>query len=130
VRMSYSIDPAARLVRLRNETTPTYEEWEACMIAVFADPAFEPGFAFLGDGRGLPPSDTEMVRRTVKFASGHKREFGRSRWAIVVDTPAMYGMSRMGQSLGKSLVAETRIFTNLEDAEAWLSTSVRDATRA
>jgi hypothetical protein len=118
--MTYTIDSAARLVRLHNATTPTYAEWERCMLEVFADPAYEPGFAFLGDGRGLPPSEADMVRRTITFASAHRREFETSRWAVVVDTPAMYGMSRMGQSLGASYVAETRIFDSVEAAESWL----------
>jgi hypothetical protein len=118
--MTYSIDRATGIVRLANDETPTYEEWERVMLAIFADPDYRPGFSFFGDGRGLPPSKTEMVRRTVEFAKRHPRELGRSHWAIVVDTPAMYGMSRMGKSLGESYIAETRIFSTVEDAEAWL----------
>jgi hypothetical protein len=118
--MSYSIDPTARIVSICRDAMPTYEEWQRLMLDVLAHPDFRPGFSILVDVRGHLAPPTDYVKRQVAFVAAHRDELGASKWAAVVDTPAMYGMSRMCTSLGSERTGETRIFATVEEAEAWL----------
>jgi hypothetical protein len=118
--MSYSIDPTTGTVSLSRDTTPTYEEWERLMLDVLAHPDFRPGFSILVDVRGHVAPSANYIKRQVAFVAAHLDELGESKWAAVVDSPAMYGMSRMCMSLGSKRTGETRIFATIEEAEAWL----------
>ena len=118
--MLYSIDASAGLVRLDYQKAPTFDEWAAVMRAVFQDPAYRPGFAFLSDHRGLEPPTTEYVRSVAEFVTIHREKLTGSRWAVVVGSPAAYGMARMGQTLAEGFGGEAAIFTDADAADAWL----------
>jgi hypothetical protein len=116
----YEIDAAGRLVRLRYEGAPTFEEWAGVMLDVFQAPGYEPGFDFLADRRAVSAPTKEYLQQVVAFAQAHESRLAGSRWAMVVATPAGFGMARMGQVLLGDLPTTMRIFTDMAAAEAWL----------
>ena len=119
-RLSYSIDLAASVVRLVYNGGPSFEEWERTMWAALADPAYRRGFFFLVDRRFDEPTSTDFVRRVVDFLSLNEPELAESRWAIVVSSPASYGMARMKQAFGGGLPMPIEVFRDLGEAEQWL----------
>ncbi len=48
MKLSYSIDPVARVVEFHYTGSPDFAEWSAVMEAILADPAFR---AAIGAGR-------------------------------------------------------------------------------
>jgi hypothetical protein len=117
--ITYSVDATAGIVRLRYHSKPTIAEWEATMLAVLDDPEFRPGFGILADRRGVPAPSSDYVRSTLEFGRSHP-VLSFSRFALVVDTPAAFGMGRMGQILGDDLPGAIAVFKSYDDAEAWL----------
>jgi hypothetical protein len=124
-----SIDEHAGLVRIRYLGEPSFDEWAECMRAIVGDPRFRPGFSFLSDRRGIPALSTGFVRLCVDFLSGYSEEVGGSRWAVVIDSPAAYGMMRVAQVLASEVTSHIEIFTDIDEAEAWLrrDTAPRDS---
>jgi hypothetical protein len=117
--ITYSIDTTAGLVRLRYHENPTFSEWEATMLAVLDDPDFRPGFGILADRRGVPAPSSDYVRSTLDFSRAHPA-LSYSRFAIVVDGLAAFGMGRMGQILGDDLPGPISVFNGPVEAEEWL----------
>jgi hypothetical protein len=122
--LSYDIDVAARLVVLTCGNT-TLDRWRETMLAIFADSRYQPDFAKLFDCRTatLAPA-TEDVRGVVDFISSHTAMLGRSRWAVVVERSAGYGMARMAEALAHISNVELRAYQTPGEALTWLSSAL------
>lgn len=118
---TYHIDKTSRIVYLAGNPAGL-EEWQRTMLAIFADPDYETGFSFLSDRRFMEePRSTEFLRAALTFLKAHQSKLGRCKWASVVSTTAAYGMGRMVQILSEAMAIEVQVFTNLDEARAWLS---------
>jgi hypothetical protein len=126
--ITYTIDETAGLATLTYAGTPTDKEFREAMLAIFADARYRPGFSFVADRRSVEAPTTDYVRRVTDFMNGHRTEMAGSRWATVVASLAGYGMARMGQVFAHGHPAELGIFTDLDEAVAWLVDRRRDET--
>ncbi len=120
MKLTYSIDTRARLVRLHYTGNPSFEEWESTVTAVLRDPDYRPGFAFLADRRHLESPTADYIRSIIDFIKDHPAEFAGGRWTVVVGGPASYGMVRMAQALGEGIPVPIQVFTDIDEAERWL----------
>jgi hypothetical protein len=107
------------LVHLESSEGATFEEWRDAVDAAWADPAFRDGMGIVHDWRklraGLP---TPEVEKRSEYLAANAARFGRTRWALLVDSAAAYGMGRMAETLtgtGTGL----RVFRDPAEAEAW-----------
>jgi hypothetical protein len=118
--LAYDIDTTSRIVLLTCGNT-SLDAWRRCMREVLADPQFRSGSGFLVDCRTatLAPEIAD-VRGVVDFLSAHSPALGRSRWAVVVEQPAGYGMARMASIRADAAGLELQAFENIEEARAWL----------
>lgn len=121
----YQIDEQHRLVRARCWGDVTFEELKAGRLRLLNDPAFKSDFSLLFDCLDVPRSvlTTGQVRENaihLPFGPG-------SRVAILVAHTASFGLARMFQTLRELSRGQEqiRIFTNKDEAEAWLKASVR-----
>jgi hypothetical protein len=129
--LTYSIDPTDRLVRLHYDGSPTYREAVVLILAILSDPDFRAGYDLLADRRGVPAPTAAYVRNLLAFAKRHHL-LGESRFALVVDSQASFGMARMGQIIGEGEPTPIMIFDDLAAAEDWLGVGSRlkdDAAR-
>jgi hypothetical protein len=62
-------------------------------------------------------SSAEVARRSAYLAHNAAR-FGKTRWALLVDNNAGFGMGRMAETLTGSGTG-LRVFRDLVEAEAW-----------
>jgi hypothetical protein len=118
--LRYTIDRAARVVRLDYDANPSFPDAKAALRTIVVDPAYEPGFSFLVDRRQVGPPSTEYVRRLVAFVEANQGAFVGSRWALVAPSPVLFGMGRMSQLLSAKLPISVEVFGDVESAEAWL----------
>jgi hypothetical protein len=122
VALDYSISEENRLVRVVYRGVSTFPEWIETMNKILKDPRFRPGFAFLIDRRAVPPPEVSFTEDVVRWLERHKTQLGSDhRSATVVTDNASYGMARMIQGLTGS--SNIRVFTNLAEAEEWLTAS-------
>ena len=121
--LSHSIDTTAGIVTLHYAEDPPFEVWAAAMDAVLRDPAFRPGYGLLMDRSRLTTApEREYIVGVVDYVQRHASQLGGGRVATLVNRPAAYGMARMAQLLLDDTPQATRVFTELSEALAWLST--------
>lgn len=116
------VDVPARTVRMHYSRTPLFEEWKGALDRVLETPGFDKGFAFLVDRREVAAPSAEFVQKTTFYAQSNIAKLDGSRWALVVTSPASYGMGRMWQTLTNDLPIEIRLFEDIGTAELWLRT--------
>ena len=119
--LSYDVDVASRLVTLTCGNT-TLERWSRLMFDVFADPRYPPGFAVVVDCRTatLAPS-ADDVRGVIDFISSHRAMLGTSRWAVVVERTAGFGMAQMAETIAQVANVDLRAFQTIDVALVWIS---------
>ena len=118
--VTYHLDQRERLVYLTVAGDASYNEWEASMLAILADPSYRPGFGFLIDRRDATAPASDYIRRVIAFNRAHRGELSRGRRAVVVGSVADFGMGRMAEILGEDLPFPMRVFTNFDEALRWL----------
>jgi hypothetical protein len=120
--LTYHIHTERALVIIIGSGKGGGEEWETFLSSLISDPAFERGFRFLEDRRGLAELPTHAeVERAARWIQDHRAELGRTRWAIVVDpaSPAAFGMARVQEALTSTGPVTVRTFIDYEAALAW-----------
>jgi hypothetical protein len=124
--ISFEIDLASRCVVITCGNT-TLERWRECMLAIFADRRYQPGFAVLVDCRTatLTPS-SEDVRGVIDFISSHRVMLGQARWAVVVEREAGFGMARIAEGIAAVSNLDLRAFRTPDEARVWLAQESRD----
>jgi hypothetical protein len=117
--VSWRIEPPC--VLLESLGAPTLEEWKAAIDAALTNPACAPGATVVHDLRRMTRiPDAEEAKSRVAFLAARSRRAGISRWAIVVEGSAHYGMGRMAQILADfEPRIRLRVFRELADAKAW-----------
>lgn len=115
-----TIDAAARRVHVRAFGPSSYEEAKESIDQLVVDPAFEPTFSMLFDGRELEYlASYEDALRFRDLFQRMKDKF-RGPMAIVVQGTARYGVSRMIASLLDLVGVKMEAFLSLPEAETWL----------
>jgi hypothetical protein len=111
-------------IHVKTRGAATLESTRAFTLALIELPGFHPGMTLLvdhsdADFREFSSSD---ARSRVEDAVILSEKFGGARIAVVVGSVADYGIHRMMELLaGDRYTFETRIFTEVEDAHAWLA---------
>jgi hypothetical protein len=118
--LGYRIDVSKRLVFLVAERRPSIDEWFEMMDAAVSDPRYSCGFDFVYDRtRDDAPHDNAQIRH---WADRYARLVGKlgGRLAVVVSTPAAYGVTRTASVYAGMGGATVDVFWSEDDALAWL----------
>lgn len=127
--ITYAVDPSARLIRASVVGDFTVEEMLACVTAAAAEVG-EPGWHILADHRAVgEPATRAQVERLVDHLDVLRETFAGARWAVVVASPASYGMMRMFGMLAERVPMTVRVFDAhaAPAAERWARTGEDDA---
>lgn len=116
----FSIDSAARRVHVRGFGASSFEEARQKTDEMLGDPAYDPSFAILFDGRELEYLATYEDALQFRDMFGRQRASFRGPIAIVVQGTARYGVSRMIATLTDLVGVRMEAFLALPDAEAWI----------
>ena len=88
------------------------------------DPDFEPGFDVLSDHTGInAPISTTQAETLASHLESLKEYYSGSRWAVVTEEAASYGMMRMLSVFLTKVPMDLEVFYSFEEAEKWLSVS-------
>jgi hypothetical protein len=129
--ITFRLDPAARLIRAEVVGDFTAEEMVQCVVDSAAAVGHLPGWHILSDHRAVgTPSTRPQVERLVAQLEGLRGTFGGARWAVVVASPASYGMMRMLGTLAEGVPITVRVFEAMAPAERWARTGGEDGPGA
>jgi hypothetical protein len=116
--MCYAFDHAKRMLRSRGWGTLSAADIEEFYSRLLADPAFDPSYRSLGDLREV----TEIAVNSTDLAASASLPIFEpgTRRALVASRDVVYGMLRAFASFNERMGQTTRIFRDIESAEAWL----------
>jgi hypothetical protein len=121
VPISFTIDPAARLVVYIVEGNATREEAIEFVDTVIAHPHFRRGFNFLGDRRDVVKGPSSgYIYGITEDINARKKELAPCRWAVIVSDDYAYGMARMWGIMTEKTKVEILPFRTAEEATVWL----------
>jgi hypothetical protein len=115
----YTVDEAENLLYLTSTGIAELAGIGELMRRIADDARVTPATRVLVDARGLeldlPTSELEQI------AEWHASDLGAARTSAVVIRPGLgYGLARMLGALAESRGAKLAVFTDYEDALAWL----------
>jgi len=115
------IERDLRRIRADLSGVVSISEMLEAINASVEDPDYEAGFDVLSDHTGIDqPISTENVHHLVKHLQALTEHFEGTRWAIVTEKPASYGMMRMLSVFARRVPMNVRVFRSIAAAEAWL----------
>ena len=78
-------------------------------------------YVFLSDHRALEePATPAQVSLVLQKVSELRGVYERSKWAIVVSSPASYGMMRLLEVHAEKIGLEVEIFRDIAEANKWV----------
>ncbi|MDF1505857.1 STAS/SEC14 domain-containing protein [Roseisolibacter sp. H3M3-2] len=126
--ITFRVDRAARLIRAEVEGAFSAEDMIRCVADAAEAVGREPGWHILSDHRRIgTPSTRPQVEQLVARLEALRDTFAGSRWAVVVGSPASYGMMRMLGMLAEGVPMTVRPFEDADAAEGWARTGAEAA---
>jgi hypothetical protein len=120
--LTYTIDPAAGVVSVAVTSPPSPADTRALLRSVAADPGYRPGMPLLVDRRPVPePPSVAYVNELPVVLREMARATAPCRTAVLVGTPAVYGMLRMASALAGDTGVEVGAFRDENLARRWLA---------
>ena len=126
--ITYSFDHANRMVCSRGWGRLSMPEIEEFYSRLQADPAFDPSYRSLGDLRDV--SEIAVNSNDLATSASLPIFDPGTRRALVASRDAVYGMLRAFASFNERMGQTTRIFRDMETAEAWLDGGDDDLWRS
>ena len=97
------------------------EDIIAALTEIITHEDFKPGMSGIFDLLASKwESDSDELRRIVRFILENADRIGPSRHAVVVGSDRAYGMSRMFEVFSEETTVDVRIFRDLNEARKWI----------
>jgi hypothetical protein len=98
----------------------TIKESERAMREIYARADLHRPLRILVDARASAPPDSTFVRTATVFWREHMNDMIGARLAVVVATPAQFGMARMTEIITEDMPFDVTVWRDWDDAEQWL----------
>lgn len=117
--LSYTIDPARRLITIEGEYADA-EQWKSLLARVLSDPQRQPGFAYLRDLRGATtPASAATVVGVMEVVRSYWPRLQASRAAIL--TPLAFDAAAMtAHAIADAEHLPLKVFSSYDEAVEWL----------
>jgi len=122
--MKWSVEDGSSYVTVRTEGHFSADDHRAMVVDILALPFWSAGRDVLFDHRALSlsGSDYTTMAMAVQNHRTFDRQIGSGRAAILMASPADYGLARIFDALAADTVhADMRIFLDEDAARAWLA---------
>jgi hypothetical protein len=125
--VEYRIDLQQGIVHLTGPDPSLPEDFVAVLQVAMVDPAFRIGFGFLRDRRGVVPPSVQYVEAVARLMRAMS-DVPPTRYAILVDTLASYGMMRLARKRTWGAWVEMDLFETMAEAVVWIKEQRRSET--
>jgi hypothetical protein len=116
----------ASLFSVRASGCATVAGFEAYLEETLEHPSWRPGMNLLADLRELDTRDLsgDDVRTVAALYRRASERLGNGRCAVVISTPASFGLARMWELYSKDAInLRVGVFRSIDEAREWLESS-------
>jgi hypothetical protein len=117
--VEYRLDLPQEIVHLVGPDPPNPEDFVAVIRSALTDPRFRAGFGFLRDRRGVVPPSVQYVEDVARLMRA-MTDVPHTRYAILVDTLASFGIMRLARKRTWGAWAEVELFETPAEATVWI----------
>ena len=123
--MQLRFDQDKYIAYIKLSGQPTEEEVLGAFEAAVADKRYKLGMGRLWDFRDVDLSgfETTTIERMAKFSSRFPRGICDVKVAFVTTSALEYGLARMFEGFSQNAKTQIEVFTSIEEAERWMTTS-------
>ena len=116
------IERDKRRVRAVITGTISIEEIIDAINTSISDPDFEDGYDILSDHRKIERAITkDQIMMTTSHIKKLSQHLKGSRWAVVTEREASYGMMKMLSVYLEKIPLSLQVFKSIGEADTWLS---------
>ena len=121
MEVQFTVHPSARLVTYKATGTPELDVARQLINDILSQPDYEPGFAVLGDCRGLDRDpDTSLIRAFASEVRARAGDLGPCRWGLVFSTAGGFAAARVCGLLTHGSGIEFVPFLTPSEAAGWV----------
>lgn len=118
--IGFTIDAERGRVLIEAEGALTFTDLKAVQMGMHAHPDYRPHFDLLSDLRRASTNELSADQLRALIANSALSQAGGARRVIVVSGGVDFGMAGMFQALAEASDQHAAIFTDLDEARAWL----------
>jgi hypothetical protein len=116
----WSVNHAARIVRMRLVDPLAFDDWFATVERIVHDSSIDRNYRILVDRSGIPRLTEDFAQQMVLYFGRRPRLFSERRIAILAQPGVVAAIAPVQDVLNERVGAHTRVFTTIDDAHAWL----------
>lgn len=119
--ISYEVNAPDRVVVVRLDGSLAVTDYAETARRALEDPAFEPGYGIVVDGRALEPLPSVEDLRGLVSVAQELRGRGVAPFAVVTASDLQYLVGRLFATLASATInLETRVFRTMDSAHEWV----------
>ena len=120
--ININIDKDKRRVHATLIGEVSFDEMVEAIYSAVDDPLFTPGINILSDHTKLErPIKTNQAQALATHIDKLNKHFANSKWAVVTNKQASYGMMRMLSVFLKKVPMTLEVFYSYGEADTWIS---------
>jgi hypothetical protein len=116
----WSVNHGARIVRLRLVEPLAFDDWFAAVERIAHDSSIDRDYRVLVDRSGMPRLTEDFAQQMILYFARRPRLFAQRRIAILAQPGGVQAIMPVQDVLNERVGAQTRVFTTMDDAHAWL----------
>jgi hypothetical protein len=116
----WSVNHAARIVRVRLVEPLAFDEWFATVERIVHDSSIGRRYRILVDRTGMRGLTNDFAQQMALYFSRRQSLFAERRIAILATAAVVPSIAPVQRVLNGRAGARLRVFTTIDDAHAWL----------
>jgi hypothetical protein len=116
----WSVNHGAEIVTLRLVEPLAFDDWFATAERIAHDPSIARRYRILVDRSGMRSLPPEFAEQMALYFARRQKLFAERRIAIIARPASVPAIAAVQAVLNGRVGAQSRIFTRLDDAHAWL----------
>jgi hypothetical protein len=116
----WSVNHGAKIVRLRLVTPVAFDDWFTTVERIAHDSSIDRGYRIFVDRSAMPALTEDFAQQMALYFSRRQSLFAQRRIAILAQPGVVPAISPVQAVLNGRVGAQSRVFTTIDDAHAWL----------
>ena len=116
----WSVNHAAKIVRIRLTEPVAFDDWFTTAERIARNTSIDRRYSILVDRSAMRSLSKDFAQQMALYFARRQSLFAERRIAIIARPASIPSMASVQAVLNDHVGAQTRVFTTIDDAHAWL----------